>query len=437
MPLRLSDLPPEILEMIVCLLDCHDICNLRLVSRAIDAASTQTHYKPFFVSNKTVELGSTRVSKFADIVQHSRFAPPLQDLKITARTGNRSQGTTTYASQDADILRRTFRSLCKLHRQSHQYCLRSLTAGVAKDAEKATHSRTLTFVTQSAARSAAGDLAVRTTLSLFNESDMPIEQLHLLRDSLACSVPCCIFESPFGSVQPSSNWSRLRCLSLNLTHHVRTDPEVGLDESDDELPYDVEEETTDAGNRRVQAVVDFFSLIPNIEELNLQWYGSRIPISSQTAADHVEKLSIERVLLAVSFEKLKHLTLWGLRTTQAALLNILTMPPSLEQVHLTYIHLQEGSFRPILDCLISPTRALTQYHLDDIYEQEKLIYFACKGTPKLSFEPTGPLPGPNEVLRKGQDVTLPLEYGFARQRPLHGAQLALFRRRQRERFGRP
>ncbi|KAI4848121.1 hypothetical protein E4T44_04115 [Aureobasidium sp. EXF-8845] len=423
MPLRLSDLPLDILDMIACQLNCHDICNLRLVSRAIDAASTQTHYKSFFISNKTVELASARVSKLADFVQHSRFVPLLQHLKITAGAQSRDQGTTSYASQHVDVLRRIFRSLCKLHRQSDQYCLRSLTAGVA---EEDTHS-SRTFMTQSAARSATGDLAVRTTLRLVNDSDMPIEQLHLLYRTLACSVPCCIFESPFGSAQSSSNWSRLRCLSLSLTHHVRTDAEVGLDESDDELPYDVNEETTDAGNRRVQAVVDFFSLIPNVEELNLQWYGSRIPISSQTAADHVEKLSFEQVLLTVSFEKLKHLSLWGLRTTQAVLLSILKMPPLLEQ---------DGSFRPILDYLISPTRALTQYHLDDIYEQQKLIHFACEGIPKLSFEPEGPLPGPSEVLRKGQDVTLPLEYGFASRRPLHGPELALFRRRQREQFGR-
>jgi hypothetical protein len=74
MPLRLSDLPHEVMEIIVCLLECHDICNLRLVNRAIDAASTQAHYKSFFISDKTVELGSSRVSKFADIKQHSRFA---------------------------------------------------------------------------------------------------------------------------------------------------------------------------------------------------------------------------------------------------------------------------------------------------------------------------------------------------------------------------
>jgi hypothetical protein len=435
MSLRLSDLPHEILEMIVCLLNCHDICNLRLVSRAIDAASTQKHYKSFFVSNKTVKLASARVSEFADIIQHSRFASLLQDLKLTAGTQSRDQGTTSYTSQDTDILRRTIRSLCKLHRQSHQYCLRSLTAGVVEEATCSSRK----FITQSASRIAAGGLAARITLRLVNDSDMPIERLHLLHDSLACGVPCCIFESPFGSAQPSSNWSRLGCLSLSLTHHARPDTEVGLDEEDDEPVYDATEESTDAGNRRVQAVVNFFSLIPNIEELNLDWYGSRIPgtipaRNTQTAADYAEKYFFDKISLAVSFQRLKHLTLRGLHTTQAALQNFLIVPTSLEQVNLAYIHLT-GSFRPILDCLTSPDTGLTQFHLDDIYEQRKLIHFAIKGRPKIPFEPEEPSPGPSEVLRKGRDVTLPLEYGFASGRPLQGPQLALFRRRQREQFG--
>jgi hypothetical protein len=188
---------------------------------------------------------------------------------------------------------------------------------------------------------------------------MPIEQLHLLYQSLVCSVPCCIFESPLGSVQPSSNWSRLRCLSLTLTQHTVASPVVGLDEEDDEPMSDVPEESTHAGNRRAQAVVDFFSLISNVEVLNLHWYGSRIPIHTETAADHAENYCFDKVFLTVSFHKLKPLTLRGLHTTQPALLKILTTP-SLEKVHLSHIHLLE-SFRPILDCITSPDTALTKF----------------------------------------------------------------------------
>jgi hypothetical protein len=64
-----------------------------------------------------------------------------------------------------------------------------------------------------------------------------------------------------------------------------------------------------------------------------------------------------------------------------------------------------------------------------------LIHFAIPGRPKLSFEPEIS-PGPSEVLRKGEEVNLPLDYGFASRLPLGGPQLALFRRRQREEFGR-
>jgi hypothetical protein len=432
MPLRLSDLPHEVVEMIVCQLECRDICNLRLVNCAIDAASTQAYYKSFFVSDKTVELGSSAVSKLADFIQHSRFAAHLQGLKLTAGTESRDQGTTSYASLDADLLRRTFRSLCKLHRQPHQYCLRSLSAEIARDT---TRSRRLIFMPQSESdpELAAAALAAKTALRLVNDSDMPIEQLHFLYHSMACSVPCCIFEDPFGSDQPSFNWSRLRCLSLSLTQHVRASPEVGIDEGDDEPTYDVTEESTHAGDRRVQAVVDFFSLIPNIEQLNLHWYGSRIPLHTLTAAEHAENDCFDKLFLAISFHKLKNLTLRGLYTTQAALLKILTTP-SLEQVHLACVHLN-SSFRPILDCITSPDTALTQFHLHDIDEYGKLIHFAVPRSPKISSTPGVPLRS-CEVLRKGEEVFLPLKYGFVSRLAVGGPQLALFRRRQREGLGR-
>jgi hypothetical protein len=426
---RLTDLPHEIMEMIVCRLECRDVCNLRLVNRAIDAASTQAHYKSFFVSDKTVELESFAVSKLADFIQHSRFAALLQNLKITTGTESRDQGTTSYASQDADILRRTFRSLCELHRQPHQYCLRSLSAEIARDT---TRSRRLIFMPQSESdpELAAAALAAKTALRLVNECDMPIEQLHLLYHSRACGVPCCVFESPFGSDQPSSNWSRLRCLSLTLTQHTRASSVVGLNEEDDEPIHDDAEESTLAGDRRVQAVVDFFSLMSDVEELNLHWYDSRIP---KTAADHAENHCFDKVFLTVPFHKLKHLTLRGLQTTQAALLKILTTP-SLEQVHLAYVHLN-SSFRPILDCITSSDTALTQFHLHDIDEYGKLIHFAVPRSPKISSTPGVPLRS-CEVLRKGEEVFLPLKYGFVSRLAVGGPQLALFRRRQREGLGR-
>ncbi|KAI4739494.1 hypothetical protein E4T50_10054 [Aureobasidium sp. EXF-12298] len=360
-PSQLSDLPIEIIEMILCQLEDQDIYNLRLVSRTIDAASTQIRYNSFFIS-KTIQLESTAVSKFSAIVQrncfagllHNRFAGRLQNLKLTGT--ERSQGIDFFRSGDADVLSTALRSLCSFHKQSQKYFLKRLTAGVTEEATPSSGA-----ISRS---TAASNLAVKTTLCVANDSEIPIEEIDLLYHSLACSVPCCMFKSPFGSVQPSYNWSALRRLSLSLTHHARYGAAVGLDDTDSIAVDNPPRESAEAGMLRVEALVDFFSLIPNIEELNLHWYGRGSLDLRDSDADAVEQNWFDQVSLAVSFHKLKHLVLHGLYLTQRTLQKVLTTP-SLQQVHLENIHLT-GSLRPILDVLISPNTAITQFYLDDI-----------------------------------------------------------------------
>jgi hypothetical protein len=397
-PSQLSDLPFEIVEMIVCQLESRDLWNLRLVSRAI-AASTQARYESFFIT-KTIQLESTAVSRFAATTQDSHVAGLLQNLKLTGT--ERSQGIDFFRSGDADVLSTALRSLGSLHKQNQKYFLRRLTAGATEEAKPSSDA-----ISRS---TAASNLAVKTTLRVANDSEILIEKIDLLYHSLACSVPCCMFKSPFGSVQPSYNWSALRCLSLSLTHHARYGAEVGLDETDGIAVDNPPRESAEAGMLRVEALVDFFSLIPNIEELNLHWYGRRSLDLRDSDADAVEKHWFDQVSLVVSFHKLKHLVLRGLYLTQRTLQKVLTTP-SLQQVHLENIHLR-GSLRPILDILTAPNTAITQFYLNNIYERRvTLVHFAIEG--RSEFPYSGSWLGSSTVLRKGKDVMLPLEYGYA------------------------
>lgn len=318
-----------------------------------------------------------------------------------------------------------FRDLCSFHKQSNQYGLRSLTAGLTDSTFEP-----LAMPSESRSRSAAGAQAVRTTLRVANNSGIPIESIDLLYHPLACGVPCCIFEAPFGLAKPSSNWAALRCLSLSLTYHVRTDANPVLDCTNGEIVEHLACESADSVTRRVQALVDFFSLMPDIEELNLHWYNTSLLLQPQPRATSAEKHWLNQVLLAISFHKLRHLVLRGLHVTQSSLEKLLTAR-FLQQVHLEKIHLT-GSLRPILDILTSKNTAISRFYLDDIYER-RLVHFRIKGTPKYPYH--GTVPGPSTVSREGEEVRLPLEYEVPGVKPLPSQELMDFLRRRREEFG--
>jgi len=419
---QISDLPPEVIETIVCQLDRRDVGNLRLVSRSIEAAASQAHYKTYFIA-KMIKLEPTAISKFAAVMQHSRLAGLLQNLKLI---GTERLQEECFAPEDADTLLAAFRSLCHFHKKSNQYCLRSLTAGITRDTVTPQKD-----ISHPASRSAAGAQAVRIALRVVNDSDLPIEKLHLLYNSLGCSVPCCVFEHLLRSVQPSPNWSRLRCLTLSLTHHAKLVTEAGPEDTDNETIERPPNESVEAGTRRVQALVDFFSLISNIEELSLRWSGRQLFSERQPPANIVEKHWFNQVSLAVKFPKLKQVELRGFHITKATLQRLLTTSSSLQHVHLEYIRLT-GSLRPILDTLTSPNTAITYLYLDDIYEH-RLVHFNIQGSPKFPY--MGHVPGPSTVLREGDDVRLPLEYGFASDRPLGSPQATNLRNKRRVEFG--
>ena len=232
------------------------------------------------------------------------------------------------------------------------------------------------------------------------------------------------------TIQPSTNWSVLRCLSLSLTHHANNAAEAGLDDKDNDAFDFAVRESAEAGTRRVQALINFFSLIPNIEELNLHCYSKQLESDPRTIATILESCCFDRVFIAVSFPKLRSLVLRGLTLAQRQLQKVLTAP-FLQQVHLEYIQLT-GSLRPILGILTGPDTAITQFYLDDIYAH-RLVHFAVEGRPEFPW--SGRAPGPSTVLRKGEEVRLPLEYGFVEGYPLPSVELMKFKRIRNEEFG--
>ncbi|KAI4730056.1 hypothetical protein E4T49_02028 [Aureobasidium sp. EXF-10728] len=382
---RLFDLPSEIVESIVCLLDLRDICSLRLASRTIEAASSQAYFRTFFLS-KTIKLETKAVARFAAITEHSRFAVLLQDLCVNGIP--LAPSTSVPNLEHVDMLSTAFRNLSK---HSSEYSLRSLTVGIDDQTSKLP--LFLRFI--------AGASAVTIVLNAANSSGLPLEKLNLLYDVTKCSVPCTVFDSLFESAQ-QVRFSHLRSLSMSLTQRF-SEPDFE-EEAEDEL-VDSITDNAKANLQGVEAVVNFICLASShVEELNLHWYNTSSYPPSDT--DVLSRGWFDQVSENASFNNLRDLTLRGLHVSQPPLLRLL-MSPLLQTVHLEYIRLN-GSLRLILDCLTSPHRPLTQFYLDDIYE-EKLVHFFVPG--KAKFRYSGRVPGPSTVLRMGKEVLLPLEYG--------------------------
>ncbi|CAD0084392.1 unnamed protein product [Aureobasidium vineae] len=406
---RFSDLPSEIVESIVCLLDLRDICSLRLASRATEAASSQAYFQRFFPS-KEVELETEAVARFAAITEYSRFAVLLQYLRINGVPP--TSGTSELDLEHVDVLSTAFRNLLK---HSRDYSLLRLTVGIDDKASKLPLNP----------RFIAGASAVTTALDAVSNSGLPVKKLNLLYDTTECSVPCTVFASLFESAQ-QFRFLRLRSLSMSLTQRF---PEPDFDEEAEDELVDSITDNAKADLQGVEAVVNFLALASSqVEELNLQWYNTSSYPPSDT--DVLSRGWFDQLSEKVSFRNLRSLALRGLHVSQPPLLKVL-MSPSLQIVHLEFIRLS-GSLRPLIDCLISPNRALDQFYLDDIYEG-RLVHFFIQGKPKFPY--SGRVPGPSTVLRKGTEVTLPLEYGYAGGRPLGSPELMRLQRRRRQDFG--
>ncbi|KAI5202122.1 hypothetical protein E4T39_04855 [Aureobasidium subglaciale] len=269
MTYSISNLPPELVENILSRLELHDICNLRLVDHATEIASTQAHFKSF-CENKSLSLSPDSLAKFVAGTKYNRLACLLKDLSLSPPSTGLSIKDDDFA--DADLLYVTFRII---HNQSEQRCLRSLDVGVPETDTLEVSLRKVYFGVQANPRYAAGTLAVRATLHALNDSGLRVEKLNLLYDSARCSVPCNVFENLFGSALPSASWSHLRCLSISLANHEESASSIRSTSP------------TDAAIQRLQNLVNFFSLISHVEELNLHWYNSRGMPSSD--ADLVEQ----------------------------------------------------------------------------------------------------------------------------------------------------
>ena len=168
MPRDLSDLPPELVEGIVCHLELRDLCNLRLTNRA----TAQGYYKSFFIT-KTIRLDHDTVTNFSNITEHCRLAVCLRDLNIVGLPTQPGD-----ANSGSDVESVLCNALHNLQRQPEYRGLRSVSVGIDNN----------TCGSDSKVRFVAGASAVRTTLRALNESGLLVENLDVACEKLSLKI---------------------------------------------------------------------------------------------------------------------------------------------------------------------------------------------------------------------------------------------------------
>ena len=173
-----------------------------------------------------------------------------------------------------------------------------------------------------------------------------MESLNILRAVNQCGLQIDHF-NPFlrGS---SASLQHVKHLSLRLTHCLN------------------KRETTQGHSRELG---DFIVSIPQVAELELHWYILRD--KTQNVADKQDQSFFDQAFeKLVSMTSLRSCILRGLYMSEASLVGFLKRC-SARRITLQEIHLQEGTFRSILDFLTrnDSDNAFTYFHLDDLLKE--------------------------------------------------------------------
>ena len=167
------------------------------------------------------------------------------------------------------------------------------------------------------------------------------------------------------------------------------------------------------GQRNTNAFCQFLQLCPNLEALQLHWYGTYRPWDL-TQALVEEKRFFDRVADFCRFPSLERLTLKGIYTSEAALISFLRQTRlrslDMEEIHLYLTdHDTTDTFRPVFDYLVGHSERLEHVHFDNLFEADRLIFFNnAPGHPHFPHS-AGPN-GPNVITRTGADARKPIEY---------------------------
>lgn len=401
----LEALAVELIEEVMAWLGLSDIAAVRLTSRSISAKASTGRFSSFF-KTKTIDLTTKNLLRFVEVTKEGQPGCLLQHCIIRGIIrGDALASNDEDETQNQRLLSEAFQNL---RQGSSGESLRSLNLQVAvlvKDSNG-----NLIVPKGHLYGREVWKIALHTfrvTMAALHDSQLPITQhLNIFGDIRGCSLGFDAFLAELAI--PKATREFFGSLK-KLTARLSAPPDL------DEDPQTRGPPQARIGGKANDFLLEFLDVLPafrHLESLDLHWYKLQGDSSAEPSVlSHKQRDTIPEL------PHLKDCHLRGVFTSETNLLHFLSAVQPAE-VTLRFIRLTAGSYTSVFQYLTGQDRYVAKYHLDDLVEDKKLVYFNVPGSPKFNHDPSGPSLGPSTLSRAGAQSKEAIKYRFAGSRPL-------------------
>lgn len=341
--IALINLPVDVIEALICLLDFDDICSLRLTARELAAKASQGSLKTHFLT-KTLDLTGVNLQALTELTKPNRLGRLLQHLIIVGITPTRRA---THKEQElVGFLTEAFLNLGHLRSLTLAIHNKNIAPGmIYRPNDDWRH------IWRCAGRTA--DIAV----AAIESSSLVVERLSFYTTSRRCALSSRRLASTLDLLEIGGfkSLSELTSLSLTLSSH----------------------ETHDNGDGRKlsQHLRRLAESCPKLESRELRWFSHRFVDLS--CAERESRHFFTEAELTIPL--LVSVSLKGIHTTAEALPSFLFRHPLLRHLSMESVSLEEDDlFRPVFD-YIHNIHTLESLYLDGLYERRRHVQFSGPG----------------------------------------------------------
>lgn len=432
----LESCPDHVVERVIASLELEDIQNLRLAGRAIAHKASRGRFRRMSES-KYVDITVEALQTFTIGLQTLIVLPQLKWLYLVGLV--KQSEPHSQREEVSGLLVEAFNGVAK---RSRNACLESLTLRIAVVGKDGAISLPVKVI-HPAARKRVWTCAVetwQTTMRALASSRLRLKKLNVFNDAdmQRCSLPCNeIGLNHSERLDLTESFGTLSSLSLSICRII--DDEGAVDEFKDKACYHGEDEGEHNGIKsdHVNAGDDanpanlakLVGLCPLLEHLELHYCRSRGQRSSSLSNYHSKRI-LQQLVDLKELPRLIWCTLRGISTSEEHLLQFITRTkPS--HLSLQTIHLQQGTFTPIINYCTSDEGNIKTLLLDTLYEressyQDKMVHFSETQWSLASLQ------GGSERLLRGQDtVKHPVTFFVSRPWFIGSPRTVAYRMRQR------
>lgn len=371
----LLELSPEVMELIISLLDFSAMCNMRLVSRGVSAKATHGIVKSDFEDRRVMLKDASQMKTLMAKTARGWRGCLMDRITVVAVVEPESESssglpTSTLKDEDEGA---TF--LCQAFTNLQRHSTRGHLDTLALRVQHRTNDSRMEDISPTRPISGTWDAAARTftaTMRALLISGLPVRRFDVfVADSSVCALACNRLADTLATLDQSLiklSLSSLTHLNTGMSNALATETYGGL--SEEQQP--------------AFALLSLVALCPSLTNLEIRWYNlgeSGIPIQQNDSNDNILSQLISTRKGCASLQGLRICASGGIYIPEAALLAFLHNVPLLQDISLEAVHLTEGTFKSIFHCLSkTPTpKDLQRVYLDDLWEAEGTFNLTLQG----------------------------------------------------------